>query len=263
MKDRSGASGGQAARGWAVALAAVAALLAGCDSAGPTAPAPSDRPSATESAVGSAAATTGRAAPAPSPAATRSVEAGYFAVGQCAKPTTNLGSDGSQGIALAAADCSEALVVAKVTARSEPIPAVEAEDSFGSICADDTDFALDLLNNLYRSTGAHTSGQNAYACLRYTGGSHPGDPGMGGGLRIVEGDCLYTSTASDGGRKADEARCDGTGDHAPEYRVTRRFTKGLAARGQSDSCPASTAVEFELSGGRRSLLTTVICAGPL
>ncbi|MEV4614668.1 hypothetical protein AB0K43_19020 [Kitasatospora sp. NPDC049258] len=253
MTERSKA----AAPVWLAALVVAGALLAGCDPGDPAPP--PEQSGASTSATASA-----RISASPSAAPTLSVEADYFTVGQCAKPTTNLGPDGSKGIALAAADCAEALVVAKVTGRSEPLPPVGADDSFGSICADDTDFALDLMDNLFRTTGAHTSGQTAYACLRYTGSTHPGDPGMGGGLRILEGDCLYTTTASDGGRKADEARCDGTGDNPPEYKVTKRFTKGLAARGQSDSCPPSTAVEFELSRtGTTSLLHTVICAGPL
>ncbi|WP_411573067.1 hypothetical protein [Streptomyces sp. WAC 01420] len=86
-----------------------------------------------------------------------------------------------------------------------------------------------------------------YACMRNLQPPHPGDPGGGGGPRTVVGDCVHG--VDDG--KVRETACDGSGEHQPEFKVT----KAVDARSR---CPASTALYVRLGG-----TSPVGCARPV
>lgn len=81
----------------------------------------------------------------------------------------------------------------------------------GSACPADTDYAL-AVSTIWSGGGTVADGT---ACLRTLRAPHPSDPGRGGGIGIVVGDCLYGT----GGTAVRETACDGSTGAAPQYRV--------------------------------------------
>ncbi|MGY0067460.1 hypothetical protein ACWZEH_11660 [Streptomyces sp. QTS137] len=118
----------------------------------------------------------------------------------------------------------------------------------GPRCPATTDFVLHIGEQRPASDedgdGAVPRG---YACMRNLQPPHPGDPGGGGGPRTIVGDCVRD--LDDG--QVRETACDGTGEHAPEYEVT----KAVDARHE---CPASTTLYVRLGGS-----SPVGCARPV
>ncbi|MEY9968659.1 hypothetical protein ABIA33_006743 [Streptacidiphilus sp. MAP12-16] len=99
-------------------------------------------------------------------------------------------------------------------------------------CPSGTDFVLDLSTVHKTSGSAHQDRRPAgIACLRNLRPPHPGDPGGGGGIDIVVGDCMYGS----GSGVVQETACDGSGAHPPVYLIV-----ALVARDRD--CPPGTAV---------------------
>jgi hypothetical protein len=78
-------------------------------------------------------------------------------------------------------------------------------------CPSGTDYALSL-STVWSDGRSEPDGT---ACLRNLRPPHPSDPGQGGGLDIVVGDCLYST----GGSGVRETACDGSGGVQPQYRV--------------------------------------------
>ncbi|MEW2245858.1 hypothetical protein ACFW6K_00655 [Streptomyces sp. NPDC058733] len=110
----------------------------------------------------------------------------------------------------------------------------------GPACPPVTDFVLHISE---QRPSVEEDGDGAvpqgYACMRNLQPPHPGDPGRGGGPRTIVGDCVYGVARG----QVRETACDGSGRHAPQYRVVR----AVAARAQ---CPASTALYVQLGGAQ-------------
>jgi hypothetical protein len=108
----------------------------------------------------------------------------------------------------------------------------------GPACPATTDFVLHISE---QSTVSDEDGDGAipqgYTCMRKLAPPHPGDPGGGGGPRTIVGDCVYG--LADG--QVRETACDGEGQHAPEYKVTK-------AVNTRPKCPVSTALYVQLGG---------------
>ncbi|MEU4093046.1 hypothetical protein [Streptomyces sp. NPDC026673] len=130
--------------------------------------------------------------------------------------------------------CSDPSARARVVTRlygllpASPSPAPPAATRVGDRCSPTADFLLTV-------TAARPQG---YACMRNLQAPHPGDPGGGGGPRTIAGDCVYTSRKG----QVKEARCDGSGPHAPQFRVVE------LARSRR-SCPKGTALYVVVGAG--------------
>ncbi|MYW65934.1 hypothetical protein GTY65_18005 [Streptomyces sp. SID8379] len=135
--------------------------------------------------------------------------------------------------------CRSESAVARVIARHD------GDAAGGPVCPARTDFVLHISENRPAASGSDgpspTAGAVArgYACMRNLETPHPGDPGAGGGPRTIVGDCVYAA----GEGQVRETACDGSGEQAPQYRVT----SAVPARAQ---CPASTALYVALGGAR-------------
>ncbi|MET8577189.1 hypothetical protein [Streptomyces sp. NPDC005012] len=164
----------------------------------------------------------GRAAAGPSPTGHGEV---FLAVGECS-------SSGSRSFV--EVPCTGERAVARVTARHEGRP------TGGPACPANTDFVLHVSD---RGSASDEDGDGVtprgYACMRNLQPPHPGDPGGGGGPLTVAGDCVHGT----GEGEVRETACDGTGEHAPEFEVTRAVT-------DRDRCPASTDLYVRLGGDR-------------
>ncbi|MFH9816059.1 hypothetical protein [Streptomyces sp. NPDC017230] len=138
--------------------------------------------------------------------------------------------------------CGSERAAARVVAREDG----RADD--GPPCPATTDFVLHISE---QRPSADEDGDGAvpqgYACMRALQPPHPGDPGGGGGPRIIVGDCVYDA----GSGKVRETACDGEGKRKPQFEVV----EAVAARAD---CPASTALYVRLGGER-----PVGCARPL
>ncbi|MFD8571493.1 hypothetical protein [Streptomyces sp. NPDC059639] len=132
--------------------------------------------------------------------------------------------------------CRSESAVARVIAR------YDGGASGGPACPASTDFVLHIGENRPATAGTGATDAAAvaqgYACMRNLEPPHPGDPGGGGGPRTVVGDCVYAAGAG----QVRETACDGSGERAPQYRVTSAVT----ARTR---CPSSTALYVTLGGG--------------
>ncbi|MFF0743052.1 hypothetical protein ACFYVL_21910 [Streptomyces sp. NPDC004111] len=138
--------------------------------------------------------------------------------------------------------CASERAAARVVAR------YNGASSGGSSCPPATDFVLHISESR-PSTDERGDGvvPRGYACMRNLQAPHPGDPGGGGGPHTVVGDCVYGA----GGGQVKETACDGTGERAPEFRVT-------TAVGSRAQCPPATRLYVRLDGGR-----PVGCASPV
>ncbi|MBB4892268.1 hypothetical protein FHS39_001279 [Streptomyces olivoverticillatus] len=138
------------------------------------------------------------------------------------------GQDG--GRAFREVDCASLQAAAGVLAR------YYGPQSGGPRCPDETDFVLHI-TAVDAGTSERDSPPEGYACMRNLRPPHPGDPGRGGGPLTVAGDCVRTERHG----VVKEVACDGTGAHAPEYRVE------VAARTRDD-CPPDTDLYVQLGG---------------
>ncbi|MFF5155631.1 hypothetical protein ACFY3N_05065 [Streptomyces sp. NPDC000348] len=138
--------------------------------------------------------------------------------------------------------CGSERAAARVVARHEGT----VRD--GPRCPATTDFVLHI-SEQRPSLDEDGDGRvpRGYACMRHLQPPHPGDPGGGGGPRTIVGDCVYDL----GGGEVRETACDGSGERAPEFEVT----KAVDARSK---CPASTALYVRLGG-----TSPVGCARPV
>ncbi|GAA0330088.1 hypothetical protein [Streptomyces blastmyceticus] len=127
-------------------------------------------------------------------------------------------------------DCADARAAARVLAR------YNGPQASGPRCPAATDFVLHI-TAVDQGDSEKESSPEGYACMRYLRPPHPGDPGQGGGPLTVTGDCVYTQR--DGVVK--ETACDGSGAHAPEYRVIDEVTTRAA-------CPPSTDLYVQVGG---------------
>ncbi|MFD9633241.1 hypothetical protein [Streptomyces violascens] len=130
--------------------------------------------------------------------------------------------------------CTSERAVAKVLARRNGAAAKGAAVD----CPLYTDFVLYVSESV---PSAAASGEGSvsrgYACMRNLEPPHPGDPGMGGGPYTVVGDCVYAA----GEDQVKETACDGSGPHAPQYRVA----SAVPARA---GCPSWTTLYVQLTG---------------
>ncbi|MFF4342460.1 hypothetical protein ACFY00_21320 [Kitasatospora sp. NPDC001540] len=261
------------------ALLTAALLLVGCSSTGHPAAAPP--PSATGApASGSSVSAAPSAPSAPGSGASAAYHAptaapgstylppdqltdAYFAEGSCARalPAT-LGSDAPR---YEMAPCDSPEAEARVTKRSGTLTGVAAALPQGADCPDGTDVALDLTQNTL--VPDVTKGRSAWACLRNLHDPHPGDPGGGGGPGIVVGDCVYATKDASGREGTAETRCDGGGEHAPEYKVDRVYvSKTVTGTGEKQpGCPEGATVSFTLppAPGTLAMNAVVACAEPV
>ncbi|MGW2419112.1 hypothetical protein ACWC0C_07585 [Streptomyces sp. NPDC001709] len=152
----------------------------------------------------------------PTPVTTGGYGAEFLAVGECSSFGTTSFTE---------VPCASERAAAKVVARYDGAVAD------GPLCPATTDFVLHISAQAAISPG--------YACMRNLEPPHPGDPGGGGGPRTIPGDCVYTS----GRGQVRETPCDGSGEHPPQYRITK------AAPTRAD-CPASTVLYVEVGGTR-------------
>ncbi|MEV4438239.1 hypothetical protein AB0K09_04345 [Streptomyces sp. NPDC049577] len=127
-------------------------------------------------------------------------------------------------------DCRGAPASAVVLAR------YNGPRASGPRCPDATDFVLHI-TAVTAGTSERDSLPEGYACMRNLRAPHPGDPGGGGGPLTVAGDCVYGERPG----VVKETACDGTGRHAPEYRVA------ALARTRED-CPPSTDLYVRVGG---------------
>ncbi|WP_354637091.1 hypothetical protein [Kitasatospora camelliae] len=238
----------------AACLIVVGLALTGCGSGGPA-------PAGDTGAAASTGASPSPSGPPPAPA---ELTDAYFAVGQCAGPILGK-SRGGSGPPYQPVDCGDVFAVAKVTRRSTTTasgaPAARTPE-----CEDTTDLVLDLGPNLLQAAGAESvrGRQEAYACLRNLKDPHPGDPGMGGGFKIVVGDCVYQARTTSGSPAVRETRCDGTGTNPPEYRVVKEYVPNMAKSGEHEGCPETATVQFSLSTSTKvDLFAPVACAEKL
>ncbi|MEV8480019.1 hypothetical protein [Streptomyces sp. NPDC051173] len=144
---------------------------------------------------------------------------------------------GGGGQSFTEVDCADRRAAARVLAR------YNGPQASGPRCPDTTDFVLHIAA-VDHGDSEEDSSPEGYACMRNLRPPHPGDPGQGGGPLTVTGDCVYAQR--DGVVK--ETACDGSGAHAPEYRVTDEVTT-------RDACPPSTDLYVQVGGG-----TPVGCA---
>ncbi|ARZ70014.1 hypothetical protein SMD11_4412 [Streptomyces albireticuli] len=188
------------------AAPAVTASLAGCQA--PVRAAGDDR----------------RAVAAPLPPAPAPPEPGatFLARSACA---------GGGGASFTEVSCASERAVARVLAR------FNGPRADGPRCPAATDFVLHV-TAVDRGTSEEDSAPEGYACMRNLQAPHPGDPGRGGGPLTVPGDCVYAERRG----VVKETACDGSGRHAPEYRVTREV-------GARPDCPASTDLYVHVGGG--------------
>ncbi|MBA2950405.1 hypothetical protein [Streptomyces himalayensis] len=128
--------------------------------------------------------------------------------------------------------CTSEKAAARVVAR------YDGSVSEGPTCPERTDFVLHISENspALDEDGDGTVPQG-YACMRNLEAPHPGDPGGGGGPRTIVGDCVYSA----GRGEVRETSCDGKGEEAPEYRVTKAVTS-------RPKCPPSTSLYVDLGG---------------
>ncbi|MFB6892423.1 hypothetical protein ACFCX4_24275 [Kitasatospora sp. NPDC056327] len=214
----------------------------------------------------------------------------YFPAGQCAAPIR--GKAKGTGPPYVSVDCRHVSAVAEITKRSATaVPPRPDVPTFLSIpgrtgksvsalavaaarsCADNTDLLLDLGQNLLQVTGAASvlGGLEAYACLRNLEAPHPGDAGMGGGAKMIVGDCVYVTTSTDGTRATDgvtvtlETPCDGTGANRPEYRLARVFIPTYLKGDTNEVCPKNAATRLSLSvpSTKFELFSPAACAEKL
>ena len=128
--------------------------------------------------------------------------------------------------------CGSERAVAKVTARHD------GRKADGPRCPAYTDFVLHITERLPDADeDGDGSVPRGYACMRNLEPPHPGDPGGGGGPRTVVGDCVYTARQGE----VREAPCDGSGEHAPGFRVAS--TAAVRA-----DCPSDTTLFVGLDG---------------
>ncbi|MEU6393108.1 hypothetical protein [Streptomyces sp. NPDC046939] len=161
----------------------------------------------------------------PSPSGDAAV---FLATGECAvRGRTGFGEAG----------CGSGHAVARVVARHE------GDTANGPACPARTDFVLRVSETRATPDG-HAADENGdgkvtrgYACMRNLRPPHPGDPGAGGGPRTIVGDCVYAT----GRGQVRETACDGSGGHAPQYRVRSAVPDRI-------DCPASTVLYVTLSG---------------
>ncbi|WP_432055511.1 hypothetical protein [Streptomyces sp. bgisy022] len=182
---------------------------------------------------GAADPTGGRAATSPAPVRTSGFGAVFLAVDEC----SSFGRTSFTEV-----PCTSERAAARVVARHDGT----VRD--GPRCPATTDFVLHISE---QRPSADEDGDGAvprgYACMRNLQPPHPGDPGGGGGPRTIVGDCVHDL----GDGRVRETRCDGEGEHAPQYRVT----KAVDTRSK---CPASTALYVRLGG-----TSPVGCARPV
>ncbi|WP_394433893.1 hypothetical protein [Streptomyces sp. SGAir0957] len=163
--------------------------------------------------------------PKPTPSGTAAV---FLSAGEC-------GARRSSGFV--EVRCGGGRAVARVTARHE------GSTANGPACPARTDFVLHI-SETHMTPDGHDADENGdgevtrgYACMRNLRPPHPGDPGAGGGPRTIVGDCVYST----GRGQVRETACDGSGGHAPQYRV------GSAVPDRID-CPATTTLYVTLGG---------------
>ncbi|MFI0240180.1 hypothetical protein [Streptomyces sp. NPDC016845] len=152
----------------------------------------------------------------------------FLAAGECgARGSTGFGEVG----------CADRGAVARVTARHE------GSTANGPACPARTDFVLHI-SETHATPDGHDADENGdgkvtrgYACMRNLRPPHPGDPGAGGGPRTIVGDCVYST----GRGQVRETACDGSGEHAPEFRVRSSVPDRI-------DCPATTDLYVTLSG---------------
>ncbi|MFJ5926181.1 hypothetical protein ACIQF6_26580 [Kitasatospora sp. NPDC092948] len=240
------------AAGTGLALLTAGLLLVGCEPAkhAKAAPPPSPSPTTTSPATPSAAVS-------PSPAG---LDDSYFAEGACARAL----DPGSTTSRYEMVPCDSPSAEAKVIKRSGTLTGVAAALPHGAECPDGTDAVLDLTQNALTYVSGNRS---AWACLRNLHDPHPGDPGGGGGVGIVVGDCVYATKSASGSDTVAETRCDGKGDHKPEYKVDKEYVKQTVhlSTETEPGCPDRATVTFTIPAppGALAMNPTVACAEPL
>ncbi|MFJ1754034.1 hypothetical protein [Kitasatospora sp. NPDC088134] len=238
--------------GAGTALFAAGLLLVGCSSAkhaeaAPPSPSSSPSPSPVRSSPAPARSTV------PAPPV---LNDHYFAEGDCARA--------AGGSRYEPVPCDSPQAEAKVIKRSSTAQGVAAALPQGADCPDGTDVALDLTQNALVDVKQNRA---AWACLRNLRDPHPGDPGGGGGPGILVGDCVYRGKTSSGAETVLETRCDGQGEHRPEYKVDKIYVKQtlIDTTKPKPGCPDEATVSFTLprAPGALALDPTVACAEPV